>query len=127
MSDRRVTWWEGGVRNVGARQTGRACVVVHCWAMCRLSIGHEPKVAEYSDFWGLSLSQAYREVALVRKAFGPVCSPWRITESAIDQGLTSEAALRKLAEKLEGAPKREALRDEMEREPAVAVYGLAAT
>lgn len=57
------------ITNVGVRETVVVLDVVASWGIARRKLGYTPGVEEYGEFWGLSLSQAYRHQARFRAAF----------------------------------------------------------
>ncbi len=79
--ERKVTWLEVAVRNVGMRKAITATSWAYCWAVTREAIDHEPTAEEVADWWKMSRATAFREQAVFRQAFPTLESPAPIYDS----------------------------------------------
>lgn len=55
------------------------------WDVCRRSLGHEPTVAEYSEWWRQSERGSYKELARFREVFPDERNPSRILDLVADE------------------------------------------
>lgn len=55
--------------NVGILRAGKALGYLAAWCIARHKVGPEIDAESYREFWLTSRATAYRELALIRKAF----------------------------------------------------------
>lgn len=62
------------------------------WDICRQSLGHEPTVAEYSEWWRQTERGSYKELARFREVFPDERNPSRILDLVADEWDRSRGA-----------------------------------
>lgn len=74
------------IRKHGFTKTQRAVNFVVAWVWVRETIGHDPTMYEYAEYWGTSQATAYREQEAFREVSG-FDSPAEVAAAAEAAGL----------------------------------------
>ena len=76
-----LTWAQVAVKNAGIKFGSQALVYGACWAITTESLGREPTMEEFAEWWHESRSSVFRDQSIFRKAFPTLKTPWPIFEN----------------------------------------------
>jgi hypothetical protein len=93
-SPKDLTWAQVAVRNAGFRFGSLALTYAACWAITTESLGREPTMDEFAEWWHESRSSVYRDQAVFRKAFPTLRTPAPIFENERAQRYVRELVRR---------------------------------
>jgi hypothetical protein len=68
------------VSKVGLRKAIYVGALIVAWGRTSESLGHEPTVQEYTDFWGHSVAESYRQLVDFHRVWPDDKTPQRVWE-----------------------------------------------